>query len=277
MRAGRSTKAAVKRVVKGLALAAGPVFPSRKTGSRILTYHSVGARNHEMNVTPEAFRRQMEWLAAHCHVIPLTAAAEAMPGVAVTFDDGYRDVLLNAGPVLRELGLPATVFVVAGRVGGMLDHDEDPATSALMTWDEIREVEAMGVAIGAHGLTHAGLAPLREEVQGHEISECAALLEGMLGHRVEALAYPYGTSADYTETTKRLVQGRGFKYAVTNHYGINTPGTDRWALRRIWIDATDSMGMFKAKVEGRLDVLALLDTPLGLRARRLLNTTFRTG
>jgi len=59
--------------------------------------------------------------------------------------------------------------------------------------------------------------------------------------------------------------------AVSNRYGPNPPGADRWTLRRIWIDASDSLPTFQAKVTGRLDSLALLDSGWGLRARRALN------
>ncbi len=96
---GRRAKGAIKRVVKGCVAAVGRCMPTGGA-SRILTYHSVGRRDHDMNVTPEAFREQMEWLAAHYEVIRLHEAAACKPGVAVTFDDGFRDNLLNAAPIL---------------------------------------------------------------------------------------------------------------------------------------------------------------------------------
>jgi len=246
-------------------------MPAPRATSRILTYHSIGLRDHDMNVRPDPFRRQMEWLACHAEVITLADAADPKPGVAVTFDDGYRDNLLNAAPILRELDIPATVFIVAGRVGGMLDHDTAPETAALLTWDEIRGLEAMGFTIGAHTLTHRRLSQLDPEEQREEIAGCARSLEENLGHAPAAFAYPFGSSADYTPLSKQLVRESGFAFAVSNRYGPNGPGADRWALRRIWIDATDTLESFKAKVEGRLDLLAVLDSGAGLRARRALN------
>jgi peptidoglycan/xylan/chitin deacetylase (PgdA/CDA1 family) len=239
--------------------------------SRILTYHSVGARDHEMNVAPDAFRAQMEWLAASQEVITLADAADAAPGVAVTFDDGYRDNLVNAVPILREFGIPATVFVVAGRVGQLLDHDTDPDTSRLMSWDELRELASFGVRVGAHSLTHRRLALLDERTQHDEIAGCADLLRQHLGKGIDAFAYPFGTAADYSDTTIHLVQECRFRLAVSNRYGPNAPGADRWTLRRIWIDASDSLPTFQAKVTGRLDSLALLESDWGLRARNAVN------
>ena len=108
-------KTTIKRAVKGVGAMLGRALPARTAVARILTYHSVGSRDHEMNVSPPAFREQMEWLARSANVIPLAEAAASRPGVAVTFDDGYRDNLVHAAPVLEDLGIPATVFVVAGR------------------------------------------------------------------------------------------------------------------------------------------------------------------
>lgn len=269
MAAGRSAKRFIKRGVKRFGMLAGRPF--RMTGSRILTYHSVGERDHEMNVRPGDFRAQMAWLSEHCEVVPLPAALEGDGGVAVTFDDGYRDNLLNAAPVLKELSIPATFFVVAGCLGGMLDHDSDPVTSVLMTWEEVAELEGMGFSIGAHTLSHRRLCSLGEDEQHAEIEGSKQLLEEHLGHAVEAFAYPFGSSADYDDTSERLVRECGFAYAVSNRYGVNGPDADRWTLRRIWIDATDDLRMFRAKVDGRLDVLSALDSQLGVRARRALN------
>ncbi len=78
------------------------------------------------------FRRQMEALRRHFDVLPLDELAERarrreLPrnGVAITFDDGYRDNYTNAFPLLRELGLPATIFLATDALdrGALLWHD----------------------------------------------------------------------------------------------------------------------------------------------------------
>jgi peptidoglycan/xylan/chitin deacetylase (PgdA/CDA1 family) len=273
--AGHAAKAALKRCVKAAAGLAGPLIASRHPDSRILTYHSVGHRAHEMNVTPDAFRAQMAWLADHFSVIPLAAAAKSEAGVALTFDDGYRDNLVNAAPVLESLGLPATVFVVPGRLGGLLDHDRDPETSRLLTWNELEELEAAGVGAGAHTMTHRRLSTLSAAEQREEIGRSGEALAERLGHPIRAFAYPFGAATDYTALSMRLVREAGFDHAVSNRYGRNRPGADRWALRRIWIDASDSLATFQAKVTGRLDLLTLLDSAAGAAARRIINRALR--
>lgn len=79
-------------------------------------------------VTTASFRRICELARRECEVLSLADAVAVLDGrrtarrdvVSFTFDDGYRDVYRHALPVLRELGLPATVFVPTGHV----DTDE---------------------------------------------------------------------------------------------------------------------------------------------------------
>ena len=112
----------------------GTVYRALRTATsgvriHVLGYHRVvdridwdGAVNPSLCITTDAFRRQMEQLRDRFVVLPLSYVVRALAGeldlphdaAAVTFDDGYRDVLLRADPILRELGIPATVFVPTG-------------------------------------------------------------------------------------------------------------------------------------------------------------------
>jgi peptidoglycan/xylan/chitin deacetylase (PgdA/CDA1 family) len=103
------------------------LVPQRK-GSRIITYHSVRPDG------PGRRRRTLE------RGRPLLAS-----WVSITFDDGYRDNYQYAYPILRGLNLPATIFVVAGKVG------RDPA---FLTLEQIAEMRAANIAFGAHTVDH---------------------------------------------------------------------------------------------------------------------------
>jgi peptidoglycan/xylan/chitin deacetylase (PgdA/CDA1 family) len=268
MSPGTRGKALLKRVLK-----TGVRWSGQRDAAqtRILTYHSVGRRKHPMNVTPEAFAEQMAWLAEHAAVIPLAAATAGEPGVAITFDDGYRDNLKEAAPILAQWKFPATLFAVTGRMGGHLDHDEPCADARLLDWDELREIESTGVTIGAHTLRHCRLSSLSEAEQRSEIIDCKAQLEAALGHGVQCFAYPFGSALDYDETSVALVREAGFDWAFSNRYGVVQPVDRPFVLRRIWVDDTDSQATFQAKVDGRLDRLTLLDSSWGIRGRRLFN------
>ena len=269
--AGSGVKIALK---SGLAKSMPLITPLVARGprqTRILTYHSVGTRDHEMNVTPAAFAEQMRWLHEHATVVSLEDAAAGAPGIAVTLDDGYRDNLTEAAPILERYSIPATVFVVPGRVGGFLDHDRQTEDARLMTWEEIFELRERGVAIGGHTLNHARLSSLTEAEQIAEISACTELLREKLGESPKAFAYPFGSALDYDVHSVEAVQRSGYAIAVSNRYGPVNAQQSRWEIRRIWIDHRDTLDSFVRKVTGDLDGLSIFDSYLGIRSRRLMN------
>jgi len=266
-------KARIKRWVKNCLAGVGSCSLSPDT--RVLTYHSVGARDHDMNVTPDDFARQMDWLREHARPISLADAAVGKPGVAVTLDDGFADNWTKAAPILLAREIPATVFMVTARAGGVLDDERDLKRGRLMTWEELRAWRDAGLGVGGHTRSHVRLSHQAEERQREEIAGCFADLAERFGGPPEFFAYPYGTSRDYTGRTERLVEAAGFRAAFSNRYGTVQPARERWGLRRIWIDRTDDLPTFAAKVYGRLDALAMLDSRVGLVARRALNSALR--
>lgn len=92
---------------------------ARKRGVTVLMYHRIRTAGDLFpGVDVSVFRDEMQWLRDNCKVIApegLRDAASrpprARPAVLVTFDDGYRDYRDNAYPVLKELGIPALVFL----------------------------------------------------------------------------------------------------------------------------------------------------------------------
>ena len=77
-------------------------------------------------VTPEHFAEHVQVLARRATVVPLSELRSVLARrraprrcVAVTFDDGYADNLYAALPALEHGGVPATVFAIAGTLGGM--------------------------------------------------------------------------------------------------------------------------------------------------------------
>ncbi len=100
-----------------------PRFPRRfraRGRDVVVLYHRIAREPLDptgMVVDPDRLRRQLEALREHFDVVPAAEVLQpARPGAraraAITFDDGYADNLHDAVPVLRDLGLPATLFVV---------------------------------------------------------------------------------------------------------------------------------------------------------------------
>lgn len=100
---------------------------SKRRALVVVNYHRVLDRPEPMlDSEPDVqmFRWQMELLAHGFNVLPLHDALRALDenrlpprAICITFDDGYRSIHDLALPILRELGLPATVFITSGVVG----------------------------------------------------------------------------------------------------------------------------------------------------------------
>ncbi len=235
-------------------------------GVRILFYHRVSDDRDELAVSPRDFRRQMDYLATEAYrVVDVLEVVElldegrpAARTVGLSFDDGFLDVAENAMPLLAERGFRATVFVAPGAVDGWAKfgwyRDRQPP---LLGWDEIVELDREGtLRFEAHSLTHPNLLALRDAAAWEEIMGSKAALEARLERPVLAFSYPSGL---YGSRERGLVTAAGFRAAVSCEPGVNTSGTDRFALRRRQVDRRDGLLDFRAKVGGGHD------SPLPLR------------
>jgi len=189
----------------------------------ILMYHRIGpeprgpAITDALTVPPAVFAAQMLWLrAAGFDAITqrqLFAALEygaRLPRrpVLITFDDGYRDVLWNAAPLLRRLRMPATAYVITGRTSG--------PDSSFLTWDELRLLERDRFTIGSHTVHHLELTSLPAPLALDELVRSRRALERHLGHAVRWLAYPAGRE---NAAVVALARRAGYLVAVTTSPG----------------------------------------------------------
>jgi len=211
----------------------------------VLMYHSVGAPNGRttcLDVTEEAFARQMAFLHARgFHVIRLAELADILRRgekvkprtVVITFDDGYDNNYTKAFPVLKKYGFPATIFVIAGRLGE--DYDVARGVSArIMTPQMMQDMVASGlIDIGSHTKHHYYLPYVRNEaLLWEEIRGSKTFLESAVGVPVVALAYPLG---GYTRRTEEMARRAGYAVAVTTNRKDSRDNVDLYALKRIRI------------------------------------------
>lgn len=208
----------------------------------VLAYHEVANQ--------QRFARQMDYVRTRLHPVSVDAVLDALNGraplperaVLVTFDDGHRSALEAALPILKERGIPAVAYVIAGLLdtdqpfwwtevealvqnGGTTCYAATDATPAdvvralkklpdarrLAAIDELRRtarapaprtpqlrcdelpaLEAGGIAVGNHTLTHPCLDRCPEEKIRRELEASQQILTEALGHPPRTLAYPNG-------------------------------------------------------------------------------------
>ncbi|GAA1839433.1 polysaccharide deacetylase family protein [Pseudonocardia alni subsp. carboxydivorans] len=217
----------------------------------IWMYHSVdhyAEDPYQVTVTPDRFARQMAWLAARrlrgVAVSELLEARRHGPArdlVGLTFDDGYRDFLHRAVPVLRRHGFTATVYVLSGRLGGTNQWDVPGPVKQLMTAEEIRAAAAEGMEIASHGVSHVSLPTTGVGDLRDEIERSRAELSDLVGRPVTGFAYPYG----HVERREiEAVRSAGYAHAV----GIAPhERAGRHALPRTFVGERDGGVRLRAK------------------------------
>lgn len=242
----------------------------------ILTYHSIGAGPRPLSIDTGLFRAHLDCLAeTGATILTVTELAEALRAgrapkraVVLTFDDGYRDVALNAAPLLLERGWRATVFCVAGWLGRTADWPTLPERFPrlpLATAGELRELATAGFEIGSHGMDHAPLARADGGQARREILESRALLEESVAARVNSFAYPYALPP--SPPARGLVER---EYAAACAGGLRTvgEGSDPFALPRVDAHYLRRPALLRRALRGSVGPY-LATRRVGARSRRI--------
>lgn len=140
--------------------------------------------------------------------------------------------------------------------------ERTPDWARLMTWEEVRELQAQGHEIGSHSCTHALLPQLSSSEQMNELAGSMQILEQRLGMKPQSMCYPNGS---YDATSMQLSQQVGYENAVTTRWGINDVGRSRFELLRCDMDARRLQSRTGALARSRL-AMRLAGFQPGLRA-----------
>jgi peptidoglycan/xylan/chitin deacetylase (PgdA/CDA1 family) len=208
----------------------------------VLTYHSVSRSTTStfasLTVDPALFDEQLVALGEHgLDVIPFSGVPAALAAgrgaVAITIDDGLADAAEHAAPALVRRGLPATLFVPSGYVGGSSRWlTGEDAKRSMLSWRALADLTRSGFEIGSHGHLH-----LAADINPYELVARDALaskieLEDHLGREVGSFAYPFGYHAG---PARRAVREAGFSQACAVGDLPARGGDDRWALPRLQV------------------------------------------
>jgi peptidoglycan/xylan/chitin deacetylase (PgdA/CDA1 family) len=218
----------------------------------VLMYHSVEAYDrdpYQVTVRPRRFDRQLRWLRRRgMRGVSMTELLQARREgrgdglVGLTFDDGYADFLTEVLPALDRYGFKATVFVIAGALGGHNSWDESGPRKALMTTAGVRRAADAGMEIGSHSLSHVQLPRLGDSDLADEVDRSRQILTEITGRAVTGFCYPYGGVG---EREIRAVCAAGYDYACAVH---TSALAGRHAVPRTFIGDRDTSARLFAKV-----------------------------
>lgn len=114
----------------------------------------------------------------------------------------------------------------------------------MLTWQQVYEMRSAGIFFGSHTLSHPVLSQLPIEDVHKELRESRTILQQRLGEPVLDFAFPFGKPEDCGPVAEAAAARCGYRSAVTTTWGINTPGANMHALRRVQLGEERTAGKF---------------------------------
>ena len=232
-----------------------------------LCYHGVTERptrapedSKALQVNRRRFAAHLDFLARRYHPMSLgdyltardTGQSLRDYSVILTFDDGFRNFLTVAAPLLVERNIPATVFLITDKVaqesgqGKSSWSPEDDQKS--LSWAEARMLkEQYGFEFGSHTCSHSRLLGLSADETERELLHSLNDLVTNLAVDRPALSYPKG---EYSALLAAEAQKVGYACAVTTDRGYNEMDHDPFTLGRALIGDNDDEAAFAVRLSG---------------------------
>ena len=225
-----------------------PIYSKKK--KIVLCYHSVGDTGWRFSVGTKNFENHIKFLKKNYRFISLNELLDGKkPGIHITFDDGYTDVIENALPLLEKNNLKATMFALSDYKHA--NRAELDNNLPIVNYDKLKYLHKKGWEIGSHTRTHSHLAKMHDSALREEIIKSKHELEKNLGFSVRYLAYPKGT---YSKKIIEYVKKAGYEAAFTvDGYDID-PKDNNMKLSRISIEGE----VKPAQLEALLSPLGLI-------------------
>lgn len=166
----------------------------------------------------------------------------------LSFDDGFRNIYTNALPILKEIAVPAIIFVPSSHITGRSGGDPRVARSdvyrsprvEMLQWDDLKALRDHGVGIGAHTMSHARLSAISHD-NGRLTREIAGSkddIEHRLGIECRYFSWPYGRLTDVDDRSIRAVKDAGYHACFGAFRGSVVPGkTDLFRIPRHHFEA----------------------------------------
>jgi peptidoglycan/xylan/chitin deacetylase (PgdA/CDA1 family) len=225
-------------------------------------YHSVGEPIiHRYNLSLDAFEQQMRFLSTHYRIIHLKDVPSQLKNkyqmdqkipVAITFDDGYRNLYQRIHPIMERMNFPYTIFIPTAFIGSFASWDADRLP--MLTSQDIRKLaRSKLVDFGSHSINHRSLTRLSISELKKELKQSKIQLEQLISRRVDMFAYPYGTFGHYSQKIAKNVAESGYRLAVTACFNSMNRADNNFHLRRIFFDEKDNPSIMKAKITGAFD------------------------
>ena len=209
----------------------------------ILMYHHIDtsppSSQADLYVSLDNFKEQMSYMNQQGY--STTTLDKLFPELEgkkfiITIDDGYKDAIENALPILKGFNFQATVFIITNNIG----------KGGYLTWDDIKILKNESWTIGSHTLSHPNLTNIKTTEANKEIIQSKQILELKLNTSIDFFCYPAGK---FNQETAEMVKNAGYKAAVTTQEGKTNIYSDIYQLKRIRVNGGELLSKFIEKLQ----------------------------
>ena len=211
----------------------------------VLLYHSISDDNSPISLDKKNFENQLCYLKKNGFksININKEPQENEKNIIITFDDGYKDNLLNALPLLKKYGFNAIIYIVTNLIGkeNYWDINKDKfIKKELMTKSDIIEWQSSDMFIGSHSYNHTNMCNLTNKEIKNDLKTSKEQLENIIGKEVMSFSYPFGRiNLNVYDNVKQI-----YSNAVTiNRSRYNPTKHDRYLIPRI--DMGKKLSKFK--------------------------------
>ena len=211
----------------------------------ILSYHSISNEDCPLSLNLKEFEKQLfffkknNFQSVHFNEIKNLSSNKFI----ITFDDGYKDLIINALPLLKKYNFKATCFIISDLIGKKNIWDKlntNIKVKELMNLSDIHFWVKSGMCLGSHSKNHKKLTLLNTKDVKDEIINSKNELENLTGTHVNSFCYPYGL---YNENIVKIVKEKYNSAFTTNRSRYDTLKHNKYVLPRI--DMGKRMSKFK--------------------------------
>jgi peptidoglycan/xylan/chitin deacetylase (PgdA/CDA1 family) len=207
--------------------------------------------HHVFNDERRDFSRQLKYMRQFGEFISLDDAVQMLASnnpisgryFCITFDDGFKNCLTNAVPILTEFGICAAFFLPTKYIGldadqnqevllGFFNHGE--TLIEFLSWDDCRKMSDLGMILGSHTVNHCRLSQLDEGQVSTELADSKNMIEAQLNQSCEHFCSPFGIPGlDFIrDRDPAFVKKAGYRSMLTTERGSMGQGDTPFAIRR---------------------------------------------
>ena len=211
----------------------------------ILSYHSIDNKICPLSLNTKEFEKQLIFLKKNNYKSIYFNEIDSMQvnQCVITFDDGYKDLIINALPLLKKYNFKAICYIVANNIGKTNTWDSKNnliLKKDLMSILDIQEWLKNGMSIGSHSFNHLDLTSLNKEDLKFQLSKSKFFLEDIIGKKIKSFCYPYGK---YNNNVIKEVEYEYSNAVTTNRSRYNIKKHSKFLIPRI--DMGKKLSLFK--------------------------------